>query len=237
MIQFFRKIRQQLLIENKTYKYLKYAIGEIILVVIGILIALQINNWNENKKLEKAEKQYYANIKRQLIEDINFIRNNIDYNNRHYKQYQFAIDQIQNNDRSHIDSLAVVTINLLEYSDFHQESNIYGALVNSGEIKLLRNKNIVEGLQKLEELYIYMNRLENTHFDLIKIIYPELKKIIRFKPLKVEKAEELFKFEFQNHFVLVSELSMEKDEIYNRALNEIAGILNVIDNKSNIEEN
>ena len=49
MIKFFRKIRQNLIIENKTSKYFKYAIGEIILVVIGILIALQINNWNENR--------------------------------------------------------------------------------------------------------------------------------------------------------------------------------------------
>jgi hypothetical protein len=44
MIKFFRKIRQNLLIENKTGKYLKYAIGEIILVVIGIVIALQVSN-------------------------------------------------------------------------------------------------------------------------------------------------------------------------------------------------
>jgi len=50
MIKFLRKIRQNLLMENKTTKYLKYAIGEILLVVIGILIALQINNWNEERK-------------------------------------------------------------------------------------------------------------------------------------------------------------------------------------------
>jgi tetratricopeptide (TPR) repeat protein len=49
MIKFFRKIRKKLLIENNTSKYFKYAIGEIVLVVIGILIALQINNWNENR--------------------------------------------------------------------------------------------------------------------------------------------------------------------------------------------
>ncbi|MEY8847282.1 DUF6090 family protein [Psychroserpens sp. XS_ASV72] len=53
MIKYFRKIRQNLLTENKFGKYLTYAIGEIILVVIGILIALSINNWNENNKLEK----------------------------------------------------------------------------------------------------------------------------------------------------------------------------------------
>jgi len=54
MIKFFRKIRQNLLIENKTGKYFKYAIGEILLVVIGILIALQINNWNEQSKAKKS---------------------------------------------------------------------------------------------------------------------------------------------------------------------------------------
>ena len=53
MIKFFRHIRKNLLNEGKTSKYLKYAIGEIILVVIGILIALQINNWNEKKANEE----------------------------------------------------------------------------------------------------------------------------------------------------------------------------------------
>ncbi|MBT8316904.1 MAG: hypothetical protein HKP59_04710 [Lutibacter sp.] len=56
MIKFFKKIRQNLLSEGKTGKYFKYAIGEIILVVIGILIALGINNWNENRKDSIQEK-------------------------------------------------------------------------------------------------------------------------------------------------------------------------------------
>ena len=49
MIKFFRKIRQKLLTQNKFSKYLLYAVGEIVLVVIGILIALQINNWNQDR--------------------------------------------------------------------------------------------------------------------------------------------------------------------------------------------
>ena len=62
MIKFFRKIRYDLMEKNKTGKYFKYAIGEIILVVLGILIALQINNWNENRKALITENALYSSI-------------------------------------------------------------------------------------------------------------------------------------------------------------------------------
>ena len=63
MIKFFRIIRQKLLSENKFGKYLTYAIGEIFLVVIGILIALQINNWNEERKDSIKEQQILSQLK------------------------------------------------------------------------------------------------------------------------------------------------------------------------------
>ena len=70
MIKFFRKIRQNLLLENKTGKYFKYAIGEIILVMIGILLALQVSNWN-GKRLEKQTLlNTYAIIAEDLKNDI-----------------------------------------------------------------------------------------------------------------------------------------------------------------------
>ena len=69
MIKFFRKIRLNLLKYGKTTKYFKYAIGEIILVVIGILIALQINNWNENRKDTKLENNFLANVLLDLEKD------------------------------------------------------------------------------------------------------------------------------------------------------------------------
>jgi hypothetical protein len=71
MIKFFRKIRQNLLMENKTGKYFKYAIGEIFLVVIGILIALQINNWNENRRLQNEELNLLIEVKSNLVVTLN----------------------------------------------------------------------------------------------------------------------------------------------------------------------
>jgi len=70
MIKFFRKIRQKLLTENKFSKYLIYAIGEIVLVVIGILIALSINNWNEGNKRKSQERDVLLHMKRNLEADI-----------------------------------------------------------------------------------------------------------------------------------------------------------------------
>jgi len=66
MIKFFRKIRQQLISENRFAKYIFYALGEIFLVVVGILIALQVNNWNENRKMQGLKGSY----KLTLIEDL-----------------------------------------------------------------------------------------------------------------------------------------------------------------------
>jgi len=73
MINFFRKIRKKLADENKPLKYLRYAIGEIFLVVIGILIALQINNWNQNRIERKIEKRLLG----ELIENLEFNEKNL----------------------------------------------------------------------------------------------------------------------------------------------------------------
>lgn len=75
MIKLFRKIRFDLMKQNKMSKYFKYAIGEIILVVVGILIALQINEWNQAKKDRKLEKQYYC----RLLEDVKQDYSNYEY--------------------------------------------------------------------------------------------------------------------------------------------------------------
>jgi len=82
MIKFFRKIRYDLMEKNKTGKYLKYAIGEIVLVVIGIIIALQVNNWNESRKDRILEQDYYCRI----LDDFNLEQ-------RHIEEYQTIADQ------------------------------------------------------------------------------------------------------------------------------------------------
>ena len=216
--------------KNKTGKYLKYAIGEIVLVVIGILIALQINNWN-SKRIEKREEiSSYTNIKRQINDDKNVISGIIDYNDLYYKQYKYANQVIEQNDQSKIDTLGKIALKLYKYSDYNRSSNIYQNLINSGELKLLKNRDIIEQIQRLEETYIYMNRMEKIHFEVIMSgAHLDIQKSIKFSDRSVRKPEELFLVDFQNHFITMMGIMIEKGEIYQRAINEIEIIIELID--------
>jgi hypothetical protein len=95
MIKLFRNIRQNLLNEGKTSRYLKYAIGEIILVVIGILIALQVNTWNENRKFQNYEKELLENmlfnLKSASINGYSTLETNKSIDSLHQKLYQIGI--------------------------------------------------------------------------------------------------------------------------------------------------
>ena len=88
-------------------KYLLYAIGEICLVVIGILIALQINNWNNGRLDEQAEIQAYKNLKRQLSEDLTELKKVIEYNESNSKSIRFALGVIERKEYQKADSLVV----------------------------------------------------------------------------------------------------------------------------------
>jgi hypothetical protein len=90
--------------KNKTGKYFKYAIGEIVLVVIGILIALQINNWNEDRKVKKQETQIYTELKSDLIQTKNVIQNAISQHKKRLKSTQQLIIDISNK-KSYSDSI------------------------------------------------------------------------------------------------------------------------------------
>lgn len=103
MIKFFRKIRQKMLTENKFSKYLLYAVGEILLVVIGILIALQINNWNEMQKQKEISKETIQNLKiellnakERLVSTANFNNNILDASDK-FISYEFSIDELKAN--------------------------------------------------------------------------------------------------------------------------------------------
>ncbi|WP_273565668.1 DUF6090 family protein [Maribacter halichondriae] len=237
MAKVFRRIRQKLLTENKFSKYLLYAIGEIALVVIGIIIALQINTWNNGKIERQEEKKSYLNIKRQLIDDKNELIKVKGDNKNYAAIYEYGNKIIMAQDRTKTDSLTHVAIGLSQYSDFHSSGNIYETLVNSGELKLLKNSEITSAIQHLEKTYIFTNNLENIHWELIiNELSPELKGVINYATMKAVKPEKLYAVELQNIFIEIIGLCKYKDATYGQALGEIDTINKLIDEELNSHE-
>jgi hypothetical protein len=150
MIKFFRKIRQNLLMENKTGKYFKYAIGEIVLVVIGILIALQINNWNESKKQSTTEKEFIISLKNDLKRDKAFIEMVVELNEPRIEAYEILDSDLQNlynNDRKSLDSIFKVYFR--SQRTFYPISGSYESAVSGNQITIFRNKELVQKVVKL----------------------------------------------------------------------------------------
>ena len=155
-MKLFKKIRQTMIKEGNLKRYLLYAIGEIFLVMIGISLAFQLDNWNDNRIKDNAEIVYYENIKVQIADDKALILEQIHFNNGYLAEFKYANEILEANDRSKIDTLGFIVRNLTQYSDFDKKGNIYETLVNSGEIKLLRNHTIVNSIRELEEKYTYI---------------------------------------------------------------------------------
>jgi hypothetical protein len=234
VFNYLRKIRRDLLKEGNLRRYLTYAAGEVLIVVIGILLALYLNNWNQQRTENKLELQYYQGIKNQLNEDLTTLYGEINYNQNFLNQFSFAKKLILSNDKSKIDTLGKITLNMIRFSDFRRKSNIYQTLVNSGEIVLINNNKITEKLQSLEENYTYINRLEDNHASIIlSQIIPEISQVIQFDPLKIVDMNFLFSYKFQNSLDILIVLMIEKMGAYKQAQNEISSIIELIDKELN----
>lgn len=140
MINFFKKIRKKLLSKNKFSNYLIYAIGEIILVVIGILIALQINNWNEYKKKERFELSLLKEMKKNLKADIKDIEVNIKYNERSIKSANIILSSFENNIPFN-DSLNKHYGKVPMVPKFLMSENAYNSMNNEG-IRIIKNDSL-----------------------------------------------------------------------------------------------
>lgn len=233
-MKLFRSVRQNLIKKGNIKRYLLYAVGEILLVMIGISLAFQLDNWNDDRIKHNAEIRYYQNIKEQLIDDKELIQGQLDFNNYFMAQFKYANEIIEANDRSKMDTLGIIVRNLTQYSDFDRQGNIYETMVNSGEIKLLQNHDIVNGIRELEEIYIYVNRMESIHYDaLMKHAIVAINPIIKLTTNEIKKPDVVFTYQFQNIIVILMQIMEEKDRTYNAALNEIERVTKLIDKELN----
>ncbi|NJN49873.1 MAG: hypothetical protein HC798_00135 [Polaribacter sp.] len=124
--------------ENKTSKYFKYAIGEIFLVVIGILIALQINNWNENRKNYKKRIDYQSSLINDINKDIASIDNTLTYIEKSFNEYTNYTKRLNKPDASYDTLIKITKYEISWYFQnidaFHTAT--FQTLISTGDIGL-----------------------------------------------------------------------------------------------------
>ena len=166
MLKFFRKIRQNLLSEGKTGRYLKYAIGEIVLVVIGILIALQINNWNENRNNKAIVNKYLNQLLQDFSNDEIYIEKLAQHLASNIEKYNGYKERLEHNELSIDSSIYYIgNLNWLSSTVIFQ-TNTINTLESSGDIKLIsediRTKLIA--LRTIQDRTISTTNLINENY-------------------------------------------------------------------------
>jgi len=158
MIKFFRKIRQKLLSENKFSKYLLYAIGEIVLVVIGILIALWINNKNIQNQNKEKERLGLTEIRDNLISDTLQLDNNLKRFKNRQELIMKTMTLLSKNEYNAKDKDSLffhfISAELYQNAIFKSNSVGFTNMVSSGNIDLLSNNEL---RKELSEYYLIEN--------------------------------------------------------------------------------
>ena len=145
MIKFFRHIRKSLIEKNKTGKYLKYAIGEIILVVIGILIALSINNANENRKERAQEQELLLQLQSEFQSNLEQLDQKTDMRDQMTSAALKLLHNIDHPETRNVDSITK-HIGLTAINPTFDP--IINDINSSGRIQLLQNTDLKERLAR-----------------------------------------------------------------------------------------
>lgn len=236
MLSILKRLRRTSALSGRFNGYFFYALGEIILIVIGILIALQIDQWN-NQSLERSEAiAVYESISQQIEEDRQKLAEAKTKNLLFANAYERANEIIELRDTSKADSLALFSMLLSQYSDFYRDASIYNNLAMSGQLRILKNKSITRNLQRLDLTYNTVNKSEAVQWDIImNELSPELRSVVNYNTLKPVQPDRLYGVELQNIFVESIYLTRIKDALYAQAIAEIDSILAGIGREINIE--
>jgi hypothetical protein len=234
MIKFFRRIRQKLFTENKFGKYVLYAIGEIALVVIGILIALSVNNKNEVRKLQKLEIKSLEELKRALELDLI----DINYNAKRHKDVQLSNEIILkalNDNLPYHDSLNFHFERMTGITVFLPNLGPYETLKARG-LDLIENDSLRDEISKYYEQDIkFAYYFEDSNqrawpmkFELILDHFDEFKMFNSATPVNYEKLKNDRRF--KSYIKLTSNLRGIESNVYaNRMHSSCSKLIELIE--------
>ncbi|MDW7690221.1 DUF6090 family protein [Flammeovirgaceae bacterium SG7u.111] len=179
MINLFRKYRRGMLGKGNISQYLLYAIGEIALVVIGILIALQINNWNEERKAKRLEIELVEEVSTGLKSDLADVELNLNTLERRIVNQSKLIDWLENDQPFH-DSLSFYLKNMYSYSFFSVNEGPYETLKQYG-MRRIKNDSLRNQIANLYDI-VYP-----VYIDILGVYIEDANKLKSFSPRHFEE--------------------------------------------------
>lgn len=204
MIKFFRHIRKSLIDTNQMGKYFKYAFGEILLVVIGILIALQVNNWNNEKNNRKKESLLLKQIHRDFKSNKEQLDSIVIINKKKQKALTIFLDELlAKPDSSAIDTLLKYAGEIYAIKTFNPSNGAVQALISSSSFELIQDevlRDLLISWQDVYKDYSEEEQLERTYQ--IQNFTPYMRKHFNaLKPYSKKNLEVIKTVEFQNTFI------------------------------------
>jgi len=151
MINFFRKIRKQLADDNKPLKYMRYAIGEIVLVMVGILLALQVNNWNEQIKFKKNVATILEELKQDLISDIHYLEDLESVYSNWEIQADDILKALREKSNHQINELSEYMVGRGSMNNLSIRTATFDQLKNSGLLYNIKAKTITQEINQYYE--------------------------------------------------------------------------------------
>lgn len=187
MVRFFRDIRKKLIGQRRLNKYFKYAIGEILLVMIGILLALQVNNWNEKRKLTNLQYEVLNELRSALKSDLLDLDGNLDIQSKYGENQDVFIDWIESSEAYH-DSLTQYISNGFSTTILAVTKAPYDRLKQIG-IGNFKNDSLRNQISKLYELtYPAYHKRSDEYQNLVM----ELLKLLGEHLSDLYKADKIF---------------------------------------------
>ena len=182
--------------ENKPLKYMRYAIGEIVLVVVGILIALQINNWNEDQKEIKIQIDYLKRIYTDIQKDTTYLRQKIRRSQSEQESYYDFIHSMYD-----VQSTKEDFVNLISYAEWDADELVlqddtFTEITTSGKLDLIRDDqlklSIIEYYRNYDIAYKHIAEMNATGIDLLQFFVPIMWKYYEGQPSEVFDEEQMF---------------------------------------------
>ena len=188
MINFFRKNRKKLADQNKFLQYSRYAIGEIVLVMIGILLALQVNNWNQSRLKTVEANDYLMRLSEDLKSDTLYLANELKASIRETDSLSLFLELMYKNQNTHFEFMRLLKLSDWNPRNVHIQDNTFLEMNSSGKFDLIQSDEL-----KTAILDYYSDRdFADEHigvtiqhgFDMFMKVYPQLTRYYNYEELK-----------------------------------------------------